>query len=93
MNGNFTQQLPMDSQEIQQVMQQVLAETLRTVPKPVVPSWMQATGDFIKIHPWLSFFIILLILLFISLIIREIICSYLKTNEILKRLKRLEDKL
>jgi len=54
---------------------------------------MQSAGDFTQLHPWLSFAILSFAILIISAIIREIICSYFKTNDILIRLNRIEEKL
>lgn len=92
MDGNGTQQLPLDSQEVQQVMGQVLGEAIKSISRPKVPLWLEAVLDFVRIHPWVSLFILLGAMAVIFAIIREMICSYLKTNEILVRLKRLEEK-
>jgi uncharacterized membrane protein YdfJ with MMPL/SSD domain len=56
------------------------------------PSWMDAWGQFIRQHPWISLAAAFLVIFLLTAIIRELICGYLKTNEILARLKRLEDK-
>ncbi|MEK7849503.1 MAG: hypothetical protein AAB213_01585 [Candidatus Omnitrophota bacterium] len=93
MDGNATQQLQIDSSEMQQTISRVMSEAIRSLPRPKVPLWMEAIVDFIKFHPWLSLLIFIFVIFVISAIIREVICSYLKTNDILIRLKRIEEKL
>ncbi|MFH0940552.1 MAG: hypothetical protein V1840_01705 [Candidatus Omnitrophota bacterium] len=93
MDSNTTQQLQIDSSEMQQAITQVFSEAIKALPRPKVPLWMEAIVDFIKFHPWFSLFILIFATLVISAIIREVICSYLKTNDILMRLKRIEEKL
>lgn len=92
MNENLTQTLEADSHEIQNMIGQTVAEAIKSLPRPQMPPWMESLGDFIQMHPWTSLLIALLIIILISVIIREIICSYLKTNEILHRLKKIEEK-
>lgn len=91
--NNMTQELQVDSQEIQNMMVQAVNEAIKSLPKPKMPSWMETAVDFIVMHPWIALFILLGVATVISAVIREIICSYLKTNDILARLKRVEDKL
>ena len=93
MDNNATQQLQIDSSEMQQAISQVMSEAIKSLPRPKVPQWMEAIADFVKFHPWLSLLIFIFVMLVISAIIREVICSYLKTSDILIRLKRLEEKL
>ena len=93
MNGNLTQSLETDSKEIQNMIGQVVSEAMKTLPWPKMPSWMEAMGAFIRIHPWIALLIAFLVILAISAIVREVICSYLKTNEILARLRRIEEKI
>ncbi len=93
MENNMTQQLQSDSVEMQNMFKNVVTETFKALPRPKVPAWLESTGEFIKVHPWISLAIVLFVLLVISSIIREIICSYFKVNEILSRLKRIEEKL
>lgn len=93
MNENLTPSLPMDSQEVQKMMQQVLLQTFQSLPKPKFPSWLEGIIAYIQSHPLESLFFFVLALLFISAIVREVVCSYLKTNEILSRLKKIEKKL
>ncbi|QAT17693.1 hypothetical protein BU251_08150 [Candidatus Velamenicoccus archaeovorus] len=57
------------------------------------PSWMDAWGQFIRQHPWISLGVAFFVIFLLTAFIRELICGYLKTNEILARLKRLEDKI
>jgi type II secretory pathway component PulF len=78
---------------MQQAISQFMAEAIKALPRPKVPHWMEAIADFVKFHPWFSLFIFIFVMLVISAIIREVICSYLKTNDILIRLKRIEEKL
>ena len=56
-------------------------------------SWVEIWGRFFAQHPWMSLVAAFLVVFFVTAIIRELICGYLKTNEILTRLKRLEEKL
>lgn len=93
MDTNLTQGLGADAQEMRAAISQAMAEAVRAIPKPRVPSWLEVWIDFVKAHPWISLGVVLVALALISLIIREIICSYLKTNEVLSRLKRIEEKL
>jgi len=93
MDSNTTQQLQIDSTQMQQAITQVMTDAIKSMPRPKVPHWMQSAGDFTQLHPWLSFAILSFAILIISAIIREIICSYFKTNDILIRLNRIEEKL
>ncbi len=92
MENNLTQGLVLDSRQIQDMVMQAMKEALKAMPKPVAPSWLDSTIEFYKGHPFISLIMVVAIILLICLIIRELICSYLKTNEILKRLKQLEDR-
>ncbi len=56
------------------------------------PSWVDAWGQFIRQHPWISLGAAFLVIFLLTAFIRELICGYLKTNEILVRLRRLEEK-
>jgi len=89
MNGNLTQPLLSDAQD----MQGIIAQALKAMPKPAMPSWMETLAAFVRLHPWISLLVFLAVVLVISAVVREIICSYLKTSEILVRLKRLEEKI
>ena len=93
MNENLTQPLAADSREMQNMIVQAMSETIKSLPKPKVPSWMEGAVEFVKIHPWVSLIIVFAVIFIISAIIREILCSYFKTNEVLERLKRIEEKL
>ena len=93
MDGNLTQNLTTDSLQYQAVLNQFVSEAVKALPRPNTPSWLQQIFDNTKDHPWVSLGIVFLVLLVITIIIREIICSYLKTNEIISRLKKLEDKM
>lgn len=93
MDTSPNQQLLADSQEIRNAMTQTMSDAIKALPRPQVPSWMEAWFEFIKLHPWLSLSIAFLAIFVITAIIREIICSYLKTNEILVRLSAIEEKL
>jgi len=92
-DANLTQPLLTDSQEMQKAVMQVMADAVKNFPRPKVPSWMESLTDYVKFHPLTSLLIFLLFIIIFSLVIREILCSYLKTNEILARLKKLEEKL
>ena len=91
--SNMTQQMQVDSQELRNEVFQAMKEAGLGLPGGKVPSWLESLADFIKLHPWISLGIALFVIFLISAIIREILCSYFKTNEILMRLKRLEEKL
>jgi hypothetical protein len=93
MSVNPTQPLQADSQEIQNMIGQVMAEATKSLPKPQVPSWMETWIEFIKVHPWTALLVALLVMVIIFAVIREMICVYLKTNEILARLKKIEERL
>ena len=93
MDASPNQQLQVDSQEIRNAMTQAMSDAIKALPRPQVPSWMEAGFEFIKAHPWLSLSIAFLVIFVITAIIREIICSYLKTNEILARLRAIEEKM
>ncbi len=93
MDANLTQSLEMDSREFQNMIRSALSEAVKSMPEAKVPSWMEATAEFIRMRPLTSLLIALLVILVISAIIRELICAYLKTNEILSRLNRIEEKI
>lgn len=80
----------LSSQEFQEALRQSLGDVLKTLPAPQAPSWLETTFEFIKAYPWTAFWLALLFIVLVSILIREMICSYFKTNEILARLKRLE---
>lgn len=90
--GNLSQPFGITPEEYQNLVRQSLSDAFNSLPSPAVPSWLESAAEFIKAHPWLSLGVALLVLLIISAIIRELICSYLKTNEILARVKKLEEK-
>lgn len=85
--------MTLDASEIQEIVKQGVKEAIKTLPKPQVPSWLDSSIEFLKTHPLTSILIVVLIILVISIIIRELICIYLKNNEILARIKRIEEKL
>ncbi len=91
MNTTLTDSLPLSEQELADIFKQALAEGMKSIPKPELPSWIEKIGSFIKIHPGVFTLIIVLILVVCFLIVREFVCSYLKTNEILARLKKIEE--
>lgn len=93
MNENLAQNPAIDSQQFQNLFQQALSQTLRSLPRPKVPSWLEAVIEYVKIHPFEALFILFIASLLISALIREVLCSYLKTNEILSRLNKLEKRL
>jgi hypothetical protein len=82
-----------DSQEIQNMIAQVFSQASKALPNPKMPSWVEAAAKFIEVHPWISLIVALGVILLVTVIIRELICSYLKTNEVMARLKRIEEKL
>lgn len=90
MVGNPEKALMSDSQEIQNMIAQVFSEASKALPNPKMPSWVEATVKFIEVHPWISLIAALGVILLVTVIIRELICSYLKTNEIAIRLKKLK---
>ncbi len=92
-NDIMTQDINIDSQEFRNAVADVMNQALKSVPKPKVPSWVEAMVEFIKLHPWISLFVLLAVLAVISAIVRELLCSYLKTNDILARLKKIEQVL
>ena len=73
--------------------QNVLIQSIQQAFKSHAPSWLESLVAFIQYHPWISAGIAVAVLLIISAIIREILCQYLKTSEILARLKRVEEKI
>ena len=93
MNETLVSQFGFSDQEIQNIMHQALSGAMQSMSQQKAPSWLEALLSFINIHPWLTLLIVFAVLLLITAIIREIICSYLKTNEILVRLKKIEEKL
>ncbi|MFH1692018.1 MAG: hypothetical protein ABIC68_05575 [Candidatus Omnitrophota bacterium] len=93
MDTSLPYDTPLNEQEIANVFTRVFAESLKSVPKPEMPAWMQALGELIKAHPWVFSGIVVLILLVCFFIVRELICSYFKTNEILERLKSIEKRI
>jgi len=93
MENNLTQGLAVDSRQMQDMLTQAMSEAIKSMPKPQIPSWLDAIIEFLKAHPWTSLLIVTAVILIISAIIRELICSYLKINEISARLKRLEERL
>lgn len=92
MDADLTQTLEMDSAEMRNMVSQVMSEALKAIPRPEVPSWVESLGQYVQLHPWISLFVVLGIVLVVSAVVREILCSYFKTNEILARLKRLEER-
>ena len=93
MDASPNQQLQVDSQEIRNAMSQAISDAIKALPRPQVPSWMETWIEFIKLHPLISLLIAFLVIFILTAIIREIICSYLKTNEILVRLRSIEEKM
>jgi|GEM_PF-1003009 len=93
MVGSPEKALMSDSQEIQNMIAQAFSEASKALPNPKMPSWVEAAAKFIEIHPWISLLAALGVILLITVIIRELICSYLKTNEITVRLRKIEEKL
>ncbi len=93
MQHNLTQSLATDSESLEQILSEAMAIASKSLPNAEIPSWLEVAGNFVKIHPWLSLVSAVLILLLISLVIREFSCSYFKTNEILTRLKKIEEKV
>lgn len=93
MDQSITYAFPLNESEVQNVFAQVLAQGLKSVPRPELPSWIEALGDFIKSHPWIFGWIVIGILVVCLFIIRELTCMYLKTNEILERLKNIEKRI
>ena len=93
MDTNSTASLMADTQEAQNMITQAISEAVKAFPRPKLPSWMEVAAEFIKVHPWISLGVVVVIISLISMIIREILCSYFKTNEILTRLKKIEEKL
>ena len=91
--ANMTQQMRLDSQELRNEVFQAMKEAGLSLHGGKVPSWLESLADFIKLHPWISLGIALFVIFLVSAIIREILCSYFKTNEILMRVKKLEEKL
>ncbi|HAJ56396.1 MAG TPA: hypothetical protein DCL35_01355 [Candidatus Omnitrophica bacterium] len=93
MDSDISQQMQLDSSEVRDMMAQAMNEAIRALPKPKLPSWVEAAADFAKFHPWVSLFLLLGVIVLISAVIREVLCSYFKTNDILARLKKVEDEL
>jgi hypothetical protein len=91
--ANMTQAMQIDSQELRNEVFRAMKEAGLGLSGGKVPPWLESSADFIKLHPWISLGIVLLVIFLISAIIREILCSYFKINEILKRVKRLEEKM
>lgn len=92
MNTTLTNSLPLSEQDLANIFKQALTEGVKSMPKPELPSWIQGIGDFIKMHPGMFTLIVIAALSICFFIVRELVCSYLKTNEILARLKRIEEK-
>ncbi|MFA5039455.1 MAG: hypothetical protein WC732_07220 [Candidatus Omnitrophota bacterium] len=60
--------------------------------QPLIP-WFEGISQSVRQHPWLFLagaFVVIFLAVFLT---RELICGYLKTNEILSRLKKLEERL
>ena len=93
MNENLPPSFEMNSQEYQNLFREALGQTLQSLPKPKVPSWMDSLLGYVQAHPWISLLVFLFIVLVISAVIREILCSYFKSNEILARLRKIEQRL
>ena len=93
MNEAVGKALSSDSQEIQNMLTQAVAEATKMLTKPQMPSWMQQASRFIESHPWISLFVALGIIFLVTIIIRELICGYLKTNEIIDKINKIEAKL
>ena len=93
MNEAVGKALSSDSQEIQNMLTQAVAEATKMLPKPQMPSWVEQASHFIETHPWISLLSALGIIFLITIIIRELICGYLKTNEIIDKLNKIEAQL
>lgn len=93
MNSNLTQQLQLDQAQIQKIYWDTLNDAIKAAYRPKEMSWFQTVGSFINSHPLVFFASLILVALLIFLITREIVCTYFKTNEILSRVKRLEERL
>ncbi|MDD5019571.1 MAG: hypothetical protein PHH75_05170 [Candidatus Omnitrophica bacterium] len=82
-----------EGQEFQNALFEAYGGAARYVQESHVPSWVDTWGQFIRQHPWGSLIAALVIIFLVTAVIRELICGYLKTNEILARLRRLEEKI
>jgi hypothetical protein len=90
---NVSYPYAMNSSEAQKMMSDMMAAAFRDMPKPEVPGWLEALGNFITLHPVVALLVVVVAAALISLVIRELVCFYFKTNDILRRLKRLEEKI
>ena len=93
MDNNFAQNVTLDAKEIQGIITQTVNEAVKAFPKPQIPSWFDRIIDFFKTNPLTFFLIVVLVILAISVIVRELVCMYFKTNELLARIKRIEERL
>lgn len=73
--------------------QNMVFSTVQQAFKSHAPSWLESLVTYIQMHPWISIGVVFIVILVISAIVREVLCHYLKTNEILRRLKALEEKI
>ena len=92
MNENLTNVLGADAELFQNTISQAMAQALRTLPDKQASSWIGKLTDFINGQPILFLTIAVVVLVVLFAIIREALCSYFKINEVLARLKKLEDK-
>jgi len=79
-----------DSEYFRNALIEAFAQASQRIQRP---TWMDTWGQFIRQHPWISLVAAFLVIFLLTAFIRELICGYLKTNEILVRLRRLEEKL
>lgn len=70
----------------------VFTEAVRA-NQPQIPGWVQGFFKAVQEHPLVFLAGACLVIFLIVFITRELICGYLKTNEILNRLKKIEEKL
>jgi hypothetical protein len=70
--------------------QNIILQSIHESFKAHAPTWLESLVAFVQNHPWVTIGLVLGVALIISAIVREILCQYFKTNEILARLARLE---
>ena len=80
------------SSEINALVQNLTAIS-KSMQQQKLPAWIEEIVRWVNSNPWGTAVVVMLGMAVVVLIIRELICFYMKTNQILFRLGRVEEEL